>query len=246
MFSESAHHLSTNVVRMKPGGPSTLSSAFQWRPQEILDAGDALFWEGDKASHIFEVTEGLFRVCKIIADGRRIITGFLFPGDIIGLSFRNLYLYTAEAVTSARVRRCSRLHFQQAISEDAGLQPKLFAKLCEEMAAAQDHMVLLGRKSAEERLCSFFLMLARRHERAAEPRMTVDLPMSRQDIADFLGLTIETVSRNITRLTIAGVISPVGRHSIEVRLNRLSLLAGDCDADNNNTPDDKRRQLANC
>ncbi len=246
MFSESAHHLSSNVIRIAPAGPSTFATAFHWRPQEMLDAGDALFWEGDKATHIFEVTEGVFRVCKIIADGRRIITGFLFPGDIIGLSFRNLYLYTAEAVTSAKVRRCSRLHLQQAISENPDLQPKLFARLCEEMAAAQDHMVLLGRKSAEERLCSFFLMLARRDHRIAEPKMIVDLPMSRQDIADFLGLTIETVSRNITRLTIAGVISPVGRHSIELRVNKVSLLAGDCDADNNNRSDDKRRQLANC
>jgi CRP/FNR family transcriptional regulator, anaerobic regulatory protein len=245
MFSETAqrHSQSSNVVRMPAAGNSTLSGAFQWRALETLDAGDSLFWEGDEATHIFEVTEGVLRMFRIIADGRRIITGFLFPGDVIGLSFRHHYLHTAEAVTPAKVRRCSRTQFQQKMNENADLRPKLFARLCDEMAAAQDHMVLLARKSAEERLCSFLLMLARRGG-VAPSRVTVELPMCRQDIADFLGLTIETVSRCVTRLTTSGVIRPVGRHSIELKMDRLSLLAGDCDADDNDTADDGGRRLA--
>lgn len=246
MFSTSATQQSANVVCMKPAGLSTFDSGIQWRPQETLESGDSLFWEGETATHIFEVTEGVLRVFRIIADGRRIIMGFLFAGDIIGISFRHHYLYTVEAVTTAKVRRCSRTSFQQKLNTDPALQPKLFAKLCEEMAAAQDHMVLLGRKSAEERLCSFFLMLARRQAKAAAPRVILDLPMSRQDIADFLGLTIETVSRNITRLTSMGVISPVGRHSIELRVNKLALLAGDCDADNNDSTENGGHRLARC
>lgn len=240
MFSETAQQHSSNVVRMTPAGNSTLSSAFQWRPQESLDAGDTLFWEGDQATHIFEVVEGVFRLVRIIADGRRIITGFLFAGDVVGISFRHEYLCTAEAVTSAKIRRCARSQFQQRMNEDAALRPQLFAKLCEEMAAAQDHMVLLGRKSAEERLCSFLLMLARR-KAVRQPRLTVELPMCRQDIADFLGLTIETVSRNVTRLTSLGALRSIDRHSVELKMDKLSLLAGECDAEDNVAKDGRRQ-----
>lgn len=213
--------------------PDCLHSLFAKQPVEYLSAGQALFFEGDEARHIFEVMEGTLRVFRIISDGRRVITGFLHAGDMIGVSFRDNYIYTAEAITTAKVRRLARRQFEAAVINSESLRPKVFARVCDEMAAAQDQMVLLSSKSAEERLCTFLLRYLKRAmaERNAQP--VVELSMSRQDMADYLGLTIETVSRTITRLIGKGVLNvldPAARHSIRIeRPGMLAQLAGDDD-----------------
>ncbi len=211
----------------------SLESLFCRLPLERLEAGSALFWEGDSCKHVFEVVEGVLRVFKIIGDGRRVITGFLYPGDLVGVSIRDRYLYSAEAVVPTKVRRFGRAKFQEEINRSPELGPQLFARLCDEMAAAQDQMVLLSRKNAEERLCSFLLLLARRVQSRDATAHVIELPMTRLDIADYLGLTIETVSRTMTKLTSRGVISPTGRHAIVIRKwEKLVALSGngdDCD-----------------
>ncbi|MFD1746739.1 Crp/Fnr family transcriptional regulator [Rhizobium helianthi] len=208
----------------------TLDELFASTPRETLDIGEGLFWQGDRAQHIFEITEGVLRIFKIIGDGRRVITGFLYAGDMVGLSLKDVYLYSAEAVTAVKVRRLTRKAFQDAIENSPELRPQLFSLMCDEMAAAQEQMVLLSRKSAEERLCSFFLMIGRRHAGGQVPRM-VELAMSRQDIADYLGLTIETVSRTITKLIQRGIITPNGRHAFDVtKPGKLLALCGDGDS----------------
>jgi CRP/FNR family transcriptional regulator len=227
----------SNVTSIAAATPSTLASVFKSQPIETIQAGSALFWERDPAKHIFEVVEGVLRVVRIIGDGRRIITGFVFPGDLVGISMKDRYLYGAEAVTVTKVRRFARSAFQEKMNQCPELRPKLFARLCDEMAAAQDQMALLACKTAEERLCSFLLLLARRTGAISKSNATVDLPMTRQDIADYLGLTIETVSRNMTKLTARGMIVPKGRHGYQFKIDRLALLAGDDDADNNSYDD---------
>lgn len=231
MFSTASNaqpHLAT-VMGMKPQ-LATLDELFASTPRESLDIGEGLFWQGDRAQHIFEITEGVLRIFKIIGDGRRVITGFLYAGDMVGLSLRDVYLYSAEAVTAVKVRRLTRKSFQDAIENSPELRPQLFALMCDEMATAQDQMVLLSRKSAEERLCSFLLMTGRRHSGGQMPRM-VELAMSRQDIADYLGLTIETVSRTITKLIQRGIIAPNGRHAFDVaKPGKLLALCGDGDS----------------
>jgi CRP/FNR family transcriptional regulator, anaerobic regulatory protein len=208
--------------------PQTIEALFDRQAICQIDAGATLFHEGDKATHLFEVVEGVLRIVKIFGDGRRVITGFLHPGDLVGVSLKDRYLYSAEAVTHARFRRFGRREFQEAINASPSLRPLLFARLCDEMAVAQNQMVLLSRKNAEERMCSFLLAELHREQRAERAAATVELPMTRLDIADYLGLTIETVSRMITRLTRAGVISPVGRHSLRIlKASALSRLAGD-------------------
>lgn len=235
MFSELTQRArNNNVVRMMPSATSTLSSAFQWQSFDELDPGEVLFQEGERARDLFEVTEGVLRAFNDIIDGRRVITSFYFPGDVIGISFRHNYLVTAEAVTPVRVRRCSRAQAQRKMIENMELRPIIYATLCDEMAVAQSHMVLLARKSAEERLCSFLLMLARRRIGSPQSVVTVEVPMGRQDIADYLGLTIETVSRNFTRLTAHGVINPIGRHRFGLKMDKLVLRAGDYDMDLDN------------
>ena len=175
-----------------------LQSLFSRQPTETFEGGTAVFWEGDAATHVFEVVEGVLRVFKLLSDGRRAITGFIYPGDLIGISLKERYLYSAEAATRTKVRRFARNRFQNEINECPELRPQLFARLCDEMAAAQDQMVLLGRKNAEERVCSFLLVIARRMSGDRQTPPLVEIPMTRLDMADYLGLTIETVSRTMT------------------------------------------------
>jgi CRP/FNR family transcriptional regulator len=201
----------------------TLKDLFRGQPTETLAAGEALFWEGDEAGQIFDVLEGVLRVYRIMADGRRAIMGFIHPGDVLGVSFQNRYLFTAEAVTEVKVRRFARGRFFAMINETPALRPQLFAILCDEMSAAQDQMLLLGRKTAEERVVSFLLAIHRKSAAGA----LIELPMSRQDMADYLGLTMETVSRMMTSLSRRGLIAAGARHTVALRkLTTLREIAG--------------------
>ncbi|MBW9052349.1 cyclic nucleotide-binding domain-containing protein [Rhizobium mesosinicum] len=209
--------------------PNSIQELFRKQPVERLVAGQSLFFEGDAAKHLFEVVEGTLRIFKIISDGRRVITGFLHAGDIVGVSLKDRYLYSAEAITNTKVRRFSRKAFDNEVAGSPQLRPEVFARLCDEMAAAQDQMVLLSCKSAEERICTFLLRELLRAASDGEVDFVIELPMTRLDIADYLGLTIETVSRSITKLTSKGVLAPVGRHSLRVvkRSALVQLSGGD-------------------
>lgn len=231
MLSEAASPRRPLAAAKGLGPDVTLSSVFSDRPTETFAPGAGLVWEGDPARHVFEVVEGVLRIFRIIGDGRRAITGFLYPGDILGVSMRDRYLYSAEAVNAVKVRRFSAASFQQAIHLSPELRPQFFAKLCDEMAGAQEQMVMLSRKNAEERICTFLLRLADRGAGDRSDNLEIDVPMTRLDMADYLGLTIETVSRTITSLIGRGVISQRGRH--DMRINKFSMLArlagdGDC------------------
>ncbi|MGD0719914.1 MAG: helix-turn-helix domain-containing protein [Roseiarcus sp.] len=207
---------------------ASLRDLFRGQPSDLYSAGEAVFWEGDEAGHIFDVLEGVLRVYRILPDGRRAIMGFIYPGDVLGVSFQSRYLFTAEAVTDVRVRRFARTRFFALVNDTPELRPQLIAILCDEMSAAQDQMLLLGRKSAEERVVSFLLAVNRKNGVGN----TIDLPMSRLDIADYLGLTIETVSRMLTGLTRRGLIAPAGRHAIALRrLHALREIAGGDDGE---------------
>ena len=221
MYSQATALLTRGAVQSVVN-PADLAPAlkdlFEGQHAEKLEPGEALFWEGDQAGQIFDVLEGVLRVYKILPDGRRAIMGFIYPGDVLGVSFQDRYLLTAEAVTEVKVRRFSRGRFFSRVNELPALRPQLFALLCDEMSAAQDQMVLLGRKSAEERVVSFLLSIHRK----CGPDNEIELPMSRLDMADYLGLTIETVSRMMTSLVRRGLIAAAGRHRLVLR--KLSVL----------------------
>ncbi|TCL69682.1 helix-turn-helix domain-containing protein [Rhizobium sp. BK251] len=213
-------------------GPDCLHALFGRQPIEHLSAGQSLFFEGDAARHLFEVLEGGLRIFKILSDGRRVITGFLQAGDIVGVSLRNHYLYSAEAIVDTKVRRILRKAFEAEVSSSPELRPEVFARLCDEMAAAQDQMVLLSRKSAEERVCTFLLKQLHRNPGHRQANPIVELPMTRLDIADYLGLTIETVSRTMTKLANKGILASAGRHSVRItRYCALVQLSGDDEYD---------------
>jgi len=172
-----------------------------------VEANQTIFAEGDTADALYNVTSGTVKLYKLLPDGRRQITGFLVTGDFLGLAVNEHYAYTAETVTSCSVCRFPRRKIDALMDEFPKMQRRLFSMASNELAAAQDQMLLLGRKTAKEKICSFLLMLSQRAARRGHKENPVYVPMSRADIADYLGLTTETVSRTFTQLKTGGAIS---------------------------------------
>src|SRR5215831_16832072 len=185
-----------------------------------------IFDEADPAEYVFNITAGAVKVYKLLGDGRRQITGFLFAGDFLGLTHKEVYAYSAEALVPTKLCRFPRRRLEALLVEIPHLEQRLLAMASHELAAGQDQMMLLGRKSARERVVSFILMLfnsAKRHGRPGDP---VFLAMSRTDIADYLGLTTETVSRAFTSLKKQALIELLDEKRIRVcRMSALQEIA---------------------
>jgi CRP/FNR family transcriptional regulator, anaerobic regulatory protein len=188
--------------------------------------GETLFSEGDEAESVYEVLTGMLRLYKLLPDGRRQITGFLTAGDLLGLAPEGVCVHTAEAITEVTLCCYKRSAFERLIDEVPGFARRLLAVTSHELRAAQDQMLLLGRKSAPEKVASFLLLIA---DRQGGDGDLIDVPMTRSDIADYLGLTIETVSRSLSRLKVDQVIALRCAARIEIRdRERLAeLAAGD-------------------
>ncbi|MGB8841796.1 MAG: helix-turn-helix domain-containing protein [Aliidongia sp.] len=173
----------------------------------------AIFWEGDPAKYCFRVISGAVRICTLMADGRRQVADFFAGGDMIGFDFADTYAFTAEAVTDSVVRQYPRATILDLLTSDRQLSHQMLALACRRLTSAQHQLVTLGRKTAEERIATFLLALAGRQKRQSRQ---IELPMSRTDIADHLGLTVETVSRVLTRLRKQNVIELPCPHSVRI------------------------------
>lgn len=182
-----------------------------------LQPEQSVFHEGDPARRVFMVTLGSLKLYTLLADGRRQVTGFMFPGDFLGVSVDEEYAFSVEALEPTELWWFSREAFDRFVSNHPSVEHELYRLAAHELAAAQQQMVLLGRKSAAERLASFFLSLLERAERASGvPETSFDLPMSRLDIADYLGLTKETVSRMLSDLRNRRLIRLRTQNHVEV------------------------------
>lgn len=181
-----------------------------------LGPGDPLFDEGEPARYMFNVTAGCMKIYKLLMDGRRQVTGFLFAGEFMGLAHEDAYAYSAEAVTHATLCRFERHKLSDLLQRIPKLESQLLGIAGHELAAAQEQMVLLGRKTAREKIASFLLMLSRQATRRGQPENPISLPMSRADIGDFLGLTTETVSRTFTHLKGAKAIRLLAGGKVEM------------------------------
>ena len=179
----------------------------------ILRRDQALFFEGDPAQHCFKVVSGMVRSCRLLADGRRHVNQFLVPGDFVGLESDDTYRFTLEAVSDATLMRYPRRAMDQLVERQPRLGKCLLGLMSDGLSAAQAQMLLLGRKSAVERLASFLLSLSRR----AGESDHIALAMTRSDIADYLGLTIETVSRIFSQLKSRGVIQLKASNEVVIR-----------------------------
>ncbi len=184
-----------------------------------------LFAQDEPADTVFNITEGVVRLYRLLPDGRRQIVGFALAGDFLGLALLDRYGVSADAVTSIRACRFDRKVFAEYLDSKPHLLRRLHEFASHELSLAQEQMVLLGRRSAEERLAVFMMSLLKRFSRIGQTSVTLPLPMSRQDIADFLGLTIETVSRTLTKLAKSHTIVVVPDGVRLMDLERLEALA---------------------
>jgi CRP/FNR family transcriptional regulator len=196
---------------------SSLEELFLRQVAERCAPPSAIFWQGDPATHVFYLLEGCLRVYRTMEDGRRAILCFGYAGDFLCLSDCETYLFTAEAVTPIRFRRLSRHRLNDLVEERVNLRAQLHAEICREIRAAQDQIIRLGRTGADERVAAFLINVAQRTAACMIGPVEVEIPFRRLDIADYLGLTIETISREISKLNRDGLISMNGPHKIVLR-----------------------------
>ena len=171
---------------------------------------EEIFAEEEEADFVYQVISGAVRDVRIMSDGRRQIGAFHLAGDVFGLECGERYRHSAEAVVDSEIALVRRSALNKAAEADGSAARKLWALTSRDLQRLQDHMLLLGRKSAVERVASFLVSMAARGSVGG----VVDLPMSRTDIADHLGLTIETVSRTLTQLERDHAISMSGSRHI--------------------------------
>jgi len=169
-------------------------------------SGHSFIEEGQPASSFFNVTRGTAKLYKLLPDGRRQITGFVTTGHFLGLAVSDTYAFSAEAIDTVRYCRFPRAQLRHLLDDFPLMEKRLLEVASNELVAAQEQMLLLGRKTARERLASFLMMQSRHGVPCQHPRARFPLPMTRGDIADYLGLTIETVSRTLTKLRTEGII----------------------------------------
>jgi CRP/FNR family nitrogen fixation transcriptional regulator len=159
---------------------------------------ETIFNDGDEATNCYKVISGAVRLCKHMSDGRRQIADFLLAGDFFGFMQFGTYKFTAEAVGDVVLMCYPQGQVARLSTTMPNLRGRLLVLLSQRLLGMQDHLVMLGRQTAKERVASFLLHIAERSD--AEEELAFDLPMSRQDIADYLGLTIETVCRMLSEL----------------------------------------------
>jgi len=195
--------------------PNSVCSAIDDRDLERLAAvavvskaepGRAFINEGERATSFFNVTAGTARLFKLLPDGRRQITGFAGAGHFLGLAVSDTYAFSAEAIGLVFYCRFARPRLREVLDDFPALERRLLGVASNELVAAQEQMLLLGRKTAKERVASFLLARSVETPPCTGPVQRLSLPMTRSDIADYLGLTIETVSRTLTRLKMDRVI----------------------------------------
>ena len=184
-----------------------------------------MFAQEELTTFFYNLREGVLRLYKLLPDGRRQIVGFALPGDFLGMATSARHSFSADAVGPVAVCRFSRTSFTRFIEDKPHLLRRINELVVRELSQAQDHMVLLGRRSAEEKIASFLIGWRDRLARLGNTTNAVPLPMRRQDIADFLGLTIETVSRTFTKLERDGSIEIVPAGVCLLDLERVQSLA---------------------
>lgn len=189
--------------------------------RRTLAVGEQLLWEGDEAILVANVIEGVLKLSTQTADGKEQILGLAYSSDFLGRPFAKSMPYGAEALTAAQVCVFQRSDFDRFAREHPRLEHKLLERTLTELDRTRRWMVLLGRMNAEQKLAAFLLELSERMAPATcsfDPGVTdrVELPLSRQQIADVLGLTIETVSRQFTRMKAEGLIDLPSRREVAI------------------------------
>ena len=189
-----------------------------------IEAGERLVEEGAPRRHVFTLTSGMLRLSSDLPDGRRQIGDFLLPGDYLGLADDTIYAQTAEAVTASTLCSFAVKDMEALMASSPPLRDRLYGLTRRALQEARESQMMLGRLAPVEKVASFLLLLSRRLQRHGQQSDPLSLSMSRTDIADHLGLTIETVSRSFTKLKMQGLIVLPEPHLVEIR-DRAALIA---------------------
>ncbi|MEM9170091.1 MAG: cyclic nucleotide-binding domain-containing protein [Pseudomonadota bacterium] len=197
-------------------GPRELAIVDKTMARRSVQKDAAIMSEGEPNANLYVIVRGSFRLVKILEDGRRQITGFLFPGDFAGVRATEESAYTAEALEDSFVCAFPHRFLDEAAREAPGVKDRLIARSQTEYHRAQEHIVLLGKRTAEERVETFLTRLAETIGREGDDGVDTPLPMPRQDIADYLGLRLETLSRTLASLKKRAVIRDLTRQSVTV------------------------------
>ena len=184
--------------------------------------GTEIYGEKEPAEYVYQVKIGAVRSYKLLLDGRRQIGAFHLASDIFGLENGSEHRFTAEAIVNTTVRLIKRRSLEMAAESDAMVSRNLLSMTTSNLQHAEDHMLLLGRKTSLERVAAFLIEMDRRLMAAD----VIALPMSRRDIADYLGLTLETVSRALSRLHELGILGFISTNQRQIVLLDRQQLAG--------------------
>jgi CRP/FNR family transcriptional regulator len=209
----------------KPLDAAALDEVVSETEQISFDARDTLFDEGDRAGHVYTLIQGTAKLTRLLADGREQVLGFRFAGDVIGYTVGETYPFAAQLLTSAQVCRLDRRKLETLLRRFPALERRFLDLCVQELAATQEQLVSVGRRTAEGRVAAFLLSLAEAGRRRNVTGTQLDMPMTRGDIADFLGLTLETVSRTLTAFRRRGWIREPSHGHVElVRKDQLLAL----------------------
>lgn len=180
--------------------------------QRTISSGQTILADNERPDYFANVVHGVVKLSKTLPDGRQQIVGLQFPSDFLGRPFGDHTPFFAEAATDVELCCFPKTQFESLMQRFPGIEHRLFEHTLDELDSAREWMLLLGRKTAAEKVASFLLMIARRASQVGckalpgAPDALFELPLTRSDMGDYLGLTIETVSRQITRLKTDGVI----------------------------------------
>jgi len=173
---------------------------------KAYDENEHLFMEGDTQTHIYLVNSGAVALYKVLSDGRRQVCAFAYPGDIVGLDSIGEYVNSAEVLCASTVRSIPVNAIEKLMRTEPGFGEALLHATASQLAETREQMLSLGRKTATEKVATFFLRISRRNRAVSLCESTLSIPMKRCEIADYLGLTAETVSRMFTKFKNLGII----------------------------------------
>ncbi len=187
-----------------------------------------IFLQNDPSTHLYNITEGNVKIYQLLDDGRIQIIGFLYPGDFFGTYKNNKYNYSAEAIGNLRVCVFDQRILDKYMDQNPILAKELLNQTSYELTLAQDRMTVMGRLNAIEKIAIFFINISNQRKRIGWQSNPISLSMARQDIADYLGLTIETVSREISKLKTSNIIKIISSKQLIIndfeKLNQISKL----------------------
>ena len=207
----------------------------QIKSYRTFEAGETIVWAGEEADFVGSIVSGVAMLQRNMADGRRQMVGLLLPSDFVGRPGRSIAPYDVVAASQVVLCRFLRRRFESLIEEIPSLETRLLQMTLDELDAAREWMLLLGRKTAREKIASLLVIMAKRCTALgggnSSGRLSFDLPLTREAMADYLGLTIETVSRQMTSLRKAGLIELVGTRHVTIPNIALLLVEAGDDAD---------------